>query len=124
MVEGVHFDERAAAGCTRSDLRLNWFWQGYAGAKRPVLPRQGGGEGQAVGRGVRFGLVTLPALMHDVHTWRRRGAPFTSARTRWMLGFHRRLVRRWEWLTLIPKEGCLPHTSHTAAMTRTPDNCQ
>ena len=35
-----------------------------------------------------------------------------------MLGFHRRLVRRCEWLTLMPNDGCLPHTSHTAAMTR------
>jgi hypothetical protein len=29
------------------------------------------------------------------------------------------LVRRWEWLTFIPKEGCLPQISQTAAMTRT-----
>ena len=39
------------------------------------------------------------------------------ARTRWMFGFQRRLVRRWEWLMLIPNDGRLPHTSHTAAMT-------
>ena len=38
------------------------------------------------------------------------------ARTRWMFGFQRRLVRRWEWLTLMPKDGCFPHTSQTAAM--------
>src|SRR2546421_10454602 len=56
--------------------------------------------------------------MHDVQTWTRFGLPFTIARTRWMLGFQRRLVRRWEWLMLMPNEGCLPHTSHTAAMTR------
>jgi hypothetical protein len=35
-----------------------------------------------------------------------------------MLGFQRRLVRRWEWLIDIPKEGCFPHTSHTAGMSR------
>src|SRR3954466_15912388 len=58
--------------------------------------------------------------MQDVQTWMRRGLPSTSALTRWMLGFQRRLVRRWEWLMLIPKEGCLPHTSHTAAMGRAP----
>jgi uncharacterized protein len=54
--------------------------------------------------------------MHEVHTERRRGAPFTIARTRWMLGFQRLGVRLWEWLMLIPKDGFLPHTSHTAAM--------
>ncbi len=62
-------------------------------------------------------LTTLPDRMHDVQTWRRRGDPSTSARTFWMLGFQRRLVRRWEWLMLIPNDGFLPHTSHTAAMT-------
>jgi hypothetical protein len=36
-----------------------------------------------------------------------------------MFGFQRRLVRRWEWLTFMPKEGCLPQTSQTAATTRT-----
>ncbi len=35
-----------------------------------------------------------------------------------MFGFHRRLVRRWEWLMLMPKEGCFPHTSHTEAISR------
>jgi hypothetical protein len=35
---------------------------------------------------------------------------------RWMLGFQRRLVRRWEWLTRIPTLGCLPQTSQTADM--------
>ena len=64
------------------------------------------------------GLVTLPDRMQDVQTCRRRGDPSTRARTRWMFGFHRRLVRRWEWLMLIPNDGFLPQTSHTAAMTR------
>jgi hypothetical protein len=54
--------------------------------------------------------------MHDVQTDSRLGEPLTSARMRWMLGFQRRFVRRWEWLMLMPKEGCFPHTSHTAAM--------
>src|SRR5436305_6466865 len=48
----------------------------------------------------------------------RFGEPFTRARTRWMLGFQRRFVRRWEWLIDIPKEGCFPHTSQTAGMSR------
>lgn len=57
--------------------------------------------------------------MQLVQALTRLGLPFTMARTRWMLGFQRRLVRRWEWLMLIPNDGCFPQTSHTAAMTRT-----
>jgi hypothetical protein len=30
------------------------------------------------------------------------------------LGFQRRFVRRWEWLTRMPTRGRFPHTSHTA----------
>src|SRR3954466_2876438 len=56
--------------------------------------------------------------MQPVQTCRRRGEPLTMARTRWMFGFQRRFVRRCEWLMLMPNEGCLPHTSQTAAMTR------
>jgi hypothetical protein len=29
-------------------------------------------------------------------------------------------VRRWEWLTLMPKDGFLPQSSHTAAMADVP----
>jgi hypothetical protein len=54
--------------------------------------------------------------MHDVHTCSRFGAPFTTARTRCTLGFHRRLVRRCEWLTFMPNPGFLPQISHTDAM--------
>ncbi len=61
--------------------------------------------------------TTLPARMHDVQALTRLGDPSTRARTRWMFGFQRRFVRRWEWLMLIPNDGRLPHTSHTAAMT-------
>src|SRR3954451_11412085 len=54
--------------------------------------------------------------MHDVQTDSRLGVPLTIARMRWMFGFQRRRVRRCEWLTAIPKLGCFPQTSHTAAM--------
>jgi hypothetical protein len=54
--------------------------------------------------------------MHEVHTEMRLGAPSTIARTRCTLGFHRRFVRRWEWLTFIPNDGFLPQISHTDAM--------
>ena len=57
-----------------------------------------------------------PALRQDVQTFRRFGVPRTTARTRWMLGFHRRLVRTCECETLLPKLGCLPQTSQTEAM--------
>ena len=59
--------------------------------------------------------MTLPALMHEVHTFRRLGVEPTTARTRWMLGFQRRLVRRCEWEMLCPKPGPLPQTSQVAA---------
>ena len=67
----------------------------------------------------RGGLVTLPARMHEVQTCSRLGAPSTMARTRWMFGSQRRLVRRWEWLTFMPNEGFLPQMSHTAAIGET-----
>ncbi len=40
--------------------------------------------------------MTLPALRQEVHTLRRFGVEPTMARTRWMFGFQRRFVRRWE----------------------------
>jgi hypothetical protein len=63
-----------------------------------------------------YARVTLPAFRQDVHTVTRRRVPGeTSARTVCTLGFHRRLVRRWEWDTDLPKPGRLPQTSHTLA---------
>ena len=69
------------------------------------------------GYDVRWGMrVTLPALMHDVQTCRRRGVPSTKARTFWMFGFQRRLFRLCENVTALPKNGFFPQTSHTAAI--------
>lgn len=62
------------------------------------------------------GLVTLPALMQLVHTFILRVERPTCTRMRWMFGFQRRFVRRWEWLTLIPKEGRLSQISQTEAI--------
>ena len=59
--------------------------------------------------------VTLPALMQEVHTFRRLGVPDTIARTVWMFGFQRRRVRTCECDTLLPKPGPLPQTSQTEA---------
>lgn len=68
----------------------------------------------------RGGFCILPALMQEVQTLMRVGEPATSARTRWIFGSQRRLVRRWECETFIPKFGFLPQISQTAAMTPYP----
>lgn len=57
------------------------------------------------------------ALMHFVQTLSLLGDPFTTARTFWILGFQRRLVRRWECEMLFPKPGDFPQMSHTDAIT-------
>ena len=62
--------------------------------------------------------MTLPALMHEVQTFKRRGVPSTNARTRWMFGSQRRLLRLWEKVTFLPKNGFFPQISHTAAIAR------
>ena len=55
---------------------------------------------------------TLPAFMQLVQTFALRTRPFSSRIvTFWMLGRNMRLVTRWEWLTLRPKDGALPQTS-------------
>jgi hypothetical protein len=66
-------------------------------------------------------LGTLPAFRQDVQTYIRLGVPLTTVRTRWMFGLKRRLVRRWEWDTLLPKPGPLAQISQTAA-TGTPEH--
>src|SRR5947209_18265214 len=53
--------------------------------------------------------------MQEVQALTRFGVPFTTARTVWMFGFQRRLVRRCECEMLWPKPGPLPHTSQLAA---------
>ncbi len=68
----------------------------------------------------RNGLVILPARMQEVQTLTRLFDPFTTARTRWIFGFQRRLVRRCECDTFIPKPGCFPQISQTAAMMNPP----
>src|ERR1700716_2952180 len=60
--------------------------------------------------------------MHDVHTLMRFLLPpgRVTVRTVWMLGSHRRLVRRWECDTDLPKPGPFPQISQTAAICGTP----
>ena len=53
--------------------------------------------------------------MQEVQTLSRLGVRPMSARTVWMLGFHRREVRRCECEMLLPKLGPLPQTSQLAA---------
>ncbi len=64
----------------------------------------------------RAGLVTLPERRQPVQTFMRTGVAPTRARTRWMFGFQRRLVRRCECETFMPKDGFLPQISQTDAM--------
>ena len=54
--------------------------------------------------------------MQLVQTLTRLVEPFNEARTRWMFGFQRRLVRRWECETDMPHDGPLPHSSHLEAI--------
>src|SRR5882672_8075848 len=60
--------------------------------------------------------------MHDVQTLMRFLLPpgRSTARTVWMFGSQRRLVRRWECDTDLPKPGPFPQISQTAAISRTP----
>src|SRR5262245_9313779 len=60
--------------------------------------------------------------MQEVHTLMRFLFPpgWVTARTVWMLGSHRRLVRRWECETDLPKPGPFPQISQPAAICRTP----
>lgn len=69
-----------------------------------------------VGISRRGGFVTRPARRQEVQTFSRFDVPSTRARTRWIFGSQRRLVRRWEWLKFIPNEGFFPQSSQTAAM--------
>src|SRR6201996_9353342 len=60
--------------------------------------------------------------MQDVQTLMRCLLPpgRVETRTLWMLGSHRRLVRRWECDTDLPKPGPFPQISQTAAIRETP----
>ena len=60
--------------------------------------------------------VTLPALMHEVQAFTRRGVPSTKALTRCTFGSHRRLFRLCENVTALPKKGFFPQMSQTAAI--------
>ena len=101
----------------------------------PIGTSRGQGRGVPLPRRFyysRFGFWTRPALMHEVQTSIRRVEPFTTARTRWMLGFQRRrvrdLTRRLMALvpsrrTALPKLGCFPQISQTDP-TVTPLDCR
>lgn len=52
--------------------------------------------------------------MQEVHTRARRLLVPCFTRTRWMLGFQRRLERLCEKLTCFPNQGSLPQISHLA----------
>ena len=48
--------------------------------------------------------------MQRVHALMRRGVPLTSTDVFWIFGSQRRLVLRFEWLTLWPNTTPLPHS--------------
>src|SRR6478609_8089390 len=60
--------------------------------------------------------------MHDVQALTRFLLPpgWDTVCTTWMFGSHRRLVRRWECDTDLPKPGPFPQMSHTAAIVQAP----
>src|ERR1700761_1367157 len=60
--------------------------------------------------------------MQDVHALIRRLLPpgRVTTCTVWTLGSHRRVVRRWECDTDLPKPGPFPQVSHTAALLQAP----
>src|SRR5919107_3374570 len=53
---------------------------------------------------------------HCVQTRIRLGAPSTRTRTVCRLGYQRRLLRLFAWLTLLPVTGPFAHTAHTRAI--------
>ena len=63
-------------------------------------------------------IVAFQRLMEDLYgdSDRQRGVPSTVARTFWMLGLKRRLVRTWEWEIVCPNPGWVPRTWQTADM--------
>jgi len=65
---------------------------------------------------MRGALLTLPERIQRVHTLTYFGLPSTIARTRWMLGSHRRLVTLWACEILLPVIGPLPQISHRCAI--------
>ena len=55
-----------------------------------------------------------------MQTLSRCSLPSIVSRAGWMFGRKRRLVWRFEWLTLLPETGALPHKSHRCAKFGTP----
>ena len=63
---------------------------------------------------------TLPERKQRVQVYTWRGEPSTNAFTRFTFGFHIRLDRLWEWLTLMPKETPLSQYPHFAIFCTSP----
>jgi hypothetical protein len=68
--------------------------------------------------------VTLPERRQRVQALIRCGEPFTTALTRFTLGFHVLFERLCEWETLIPKVTALPQISHFAILLHLLKNTQ
>jgi len=72
-------------------------------------------EGVAA-KAAQAAFFTRPSRMQAVQTFTCFLAPFTTARTRLRLGFHRRRRVLFAWLITLPKAGPLPHNSHFIAI--------
>ena len=62
----------------------------------------------------------FPERRQRVQTLTRFTSPSTMARTRWMFGYQRRFVFKWEWATFMPLIGPLLQISQTCAIYDTP----
>ncbi len=69
---------------------------GPVGARRPVVVAASEASPATAAQPLRAQRVTLPAFRQVVQTLSRFGVAPIFARTRWMLGFQRRFVRRCE----------------------------
>src|SRR5207245_11779921 len=91
---------------------------GRGGGGKGGRRRAGGPDGSPFLFRRQEAFATRFDLMQLVHTRRRCTLPSTTARTRCRLGYQRRFVLLFAWLTLCPVIGPLPQISHTRAMDR------
>jgi hypothetical protein len=77
-----------------------------------ALPRGETSEGCNADTAIQAAFFTRPERMQAVQTRICLRAPFTKARTRRKLGFHRRRRVLFAWLITFPNCGPLPQSSH------------
>src|SRR5690348_11873954 len=89
----------------------------FTGTRRAAPERE---RPRSVGRASRppgqTAFLILLLRMQDVQTRVRRTPSLVATRTVCRLGYQRRLVLLFAWLTLLPVTGPLPHTVQTRAL--------